>query len=122
MPAAIQNPNYQGPFGNTLLHGAVVSGDVSEVRRLLAAGADPNIANRDGRTAAQAAAILGHVELYRLLGGDEHVERLLDQALEATFPASDPLAITQPSGLRDSAAQREADAAAQVILPIKRPA
>ena len=122
MPAAIQNPNYQGPFGNTLLHGAVVSGDVSEVRRLLAAGADPNIANRDGRTAAQAAAILGHVELYRLLGGDEHVERLLDQALEATFPASDPLAITQPSGLRDSAAQREADAAAPVILPIKRPA
>jgi hypothetical protein len=124
MPAAIQNPNYQGPFGNTLLHGAVVSGDMSEVRRLLAAGADPRIANRDGKTAAQAAAILGHAELYRLLSrrGDEHVESLLDQALEATFPASDPLAITQPSGLRDSAVQSEGDAAAPVILPIKRPA
>ena len=28
---------------------------------------------------------------------DEHRERLLDQALEATFPASDPVAMTLPS-------------------------
>jgi hypothetical protein len=32
---------------------------------------------------------------------DEHREELLDQALEATFPASDPLAITLPSSSDD---------------------
>jgi uncharacterized protein len=96
MRSAIGNPNYQGPFGNTLLHGAVVSGDVSEVQRLLAAGADPRIANRDGRTAIHVAALLGHPGVYELLAGsaEDHVERLLDQALDATFPASDPIAVT----------------------------
>jgi ankyrin repeat protein len=96
MTPAIRDPNYQGPFGNTLLHGAVVSGDLNEVKRLLAAGADPNIANRDGKTPVQAAAILGRPKVYALLAGqsEDHVERLLDQALEATFPASDPVAIT----------------------------
>jgi ankyrin repeat protein len=59
--------NYQDPFGNTLLHGAAVSGDLQEVERLLAAGADPMIANRDGRTALHAAAILGHRQVYDLL-------------------------------------------------------
>jgi ankyrin repeat protein len=68
MKVAIVDPNYQGPFGNTLLHGAVVSGDIDEVQRLLAAGADPHIANRDGKTAVHAAAILGHTEIERLLG------------------------------------------------------
>ena len=61
------NPNYQGPFGNTLLHGAVVSGDLREVKRLLAAGADPRIANRDGRTPVQAAALLGYVKIQDVL-------------------------------------------------------
>jgi ankyrin repeat protein len=61
------NLDYQGPFGNTLLHGAVVSGDVQEVERLLAAGADPRIANRDGYTPFHAAAILGHRRLCELL-------------------------------------------------------
>jgi ankyrin repeat protein len=100
MARATGNPNYQGPFGNTLLHGAVVSGDVREARRLLAAGADPSIPNRDGRTPLQVAVILGHTDLYRALGGDPeaHREELLDQALEATFPASDPVAITLPPG------------------------
>jgi hypothetical protein len=122
MAATIGNPNYQGPFGNTLLHGAVVNGDVREVKRLLAAGADPRIANRDGKTAVHAAALLGHAELYSLLAtSEEHLEDLLDQALEATFPASDPLAITQPSGSRDgSDAQLDGDPAGRVILPIKR--
>jgi len=32
---------------------------------------------------------------------DEHLEQLLDEALEATFPASDPLAITLPSSSDD---------------------
>ncbi len=68
MPLTIQLPNFQGPFGNTLLHSAVVSGDIDEVKRLLAAGADPRIANRDGKTAAHAAAILGHTEIEELLG------------------------------------------------------
>jgi hypothetical protein len=58
----IRNPNARGPFGNTLLHSAVVSGDLRE------AGTH-----------------------------DEHLERLLDQALEATFPASDPIAVSPPA-------------------------
>jgi ankyrin repeat protein len=91
------NPNAQGPFGNTLLHSAVASGDEGEVRRLLAAGANPAIANRDGQTPLRVAAILGHNELYRLLAREAHVEELLDQALEATFPASDPIAVSLPS-------------------------
>ena len=106
MARAIGNPNYQGPFGNTLLHGAVVSGDVREARRLLAAGADPRIPNRDGKTPLQVAVILGHTDLCQALGGDAeaHREELLDQALEATFPASDPVALTLPSDLRHQAA------------------
>ena len=65
----IGNLNYQDPFGNTLLHGAVVSGDLQEVARLLAAGADPGIANRDGRTALHAAEIFGHAEIQELVRG-----------------------------------------------------
>jgi len=61
------NPNYQGPFGNTLLHGAVVSGDLREVKRLLAAGADPRIANHDGKTPVQAAALLGYARIKDVL-------------------------------------------------------
>jgi ankyrin repeat protein len=61
------NPNYQGPFGNTLLHGAVISGDIQEVERLLAGGADPHIANLDGRTPADVAMILGHRSIRDLL-------------------------------------------------------
>ena len=93
-----RNPNTQGPFGNTLLHSAVVSGDIREVQRLLAAGANPRIANREGQTPLRVAAILGHDDIYGLLARprDEHVERLLDQALEATFPASDPIAVSVP--------------------------
>jgi ankyrin repeat protein len=89
------NPNYQGPFGNTLLHSAVASGDVREVERLLAAGADPRIVNRHGHSAITVAVIVGHPAVYHLLsGGDDHMEAMLDQALEATFPASDPVALT----------------------------
>jgi ankyrin repeat protein len=92
----MRNPNVQGPFGNTLLHSAVVSGDLREVQRLLAAGADPRIANREGHTALRVAALLGHEDIHRLLEEQrgEHLERLLDQALEATFPASDPIAVS----------------------------
>ena len=90
------NLNTQGPFGNTLLHSAVVSNDVKEVRRLLKAGADPRIANREGQTPLRVAAILGHDDIYQTLSAprDAHNERLLDNALEETFPASDPIAVT----------------------------
>jgi ankyrin repeat protein len=120
MSRAIRKPNYQGPFGNTLLHGAVASGDLREAKRLLAAGADPRIANRDGKTPLHAAAILGHTELYRAMAGEteDHREHLLDQALEATFPASDPLAITLPPG-SDAGVRSQAEAN-PVILPIPR--
>lgn len=92
----MRNANYQGPFGNTLLHGAVLSGDPQEVRRLLAAGADPRIANREGRTAIHVAIIVRRYDLCELLapGREAHQEKLLDEALEATFPASDPIAVS----------------------------
>jgi ankyrin repeat protein len=98
MVKALRNPNRQGPFGNTLLHSAVTGGDIGEVRRLLAAGANPGIANREGQTARRVAAILGHDSIYRMLADprDEHLDRLLDQALEETFPASDPIAVSPP--------------------------
>ena len=78
------NLNTQGPFGNTLLHSAVVSNDVKEVRRLLKAGADPRIANREGQTPLRVAAILGHDDIYQTLSArrDAHIEQLLDHALE----------------------------------------
>jgi len=69
------NPNYQGPFGNTLLHGAVVSGDLREVKRLLAAGADPRIANFDGKTPVQAAELLGYVRIFDVLQKAKSVRR-----------------------------------------------
>jgi ankyrin repeat protein len=83
MARAPGNPNTQGPFGNTLLHLAVATGDRGEVERLLAAGADPAIVNREGQTALRVAAILG-----------------LDEALRETFPASDPVAVTPPGARR----------------------
>ena len=71
----IREPNYQGPFGNTLLHGAVASGDAREVRRLLAAGADPKIRNRDGRTPLQVAMMLQKPKIYALLSAASSPER-----------------------------------------------
>jgi uncharacterized protein len=67
LPVLIREPNYQGPFGNTLLHGAVVSGDEREVKRLLAAGADPRIRNRDGHTPMQVAQMLHKTKICALL-------------------------------------------------------
>ena len=91
-------PNTQGPFGNTLLHSAVADGEIDEVRRLLAAGANPRLANREGHTPLRVAVLLGHDDIRRVLleSRERHVEQLLDQALEQTFPASDPIAVTPP--------------------------
>jgi hypothetical protein len=96
MAPSIGNPNRQGPFGNTLLHSAVASGDISEVQRLLAAGANPGIANREGHTAARIAVLIGREDIRQMLSDprDAHVEHLLDEALKETFPASDPIAVT----------------------------
>jgi hypothetical protein len=38
-----------------------------EVKRLLAAGADPGIANHDGKTAVQAAELLGYAKIQDVL-------------------------------------------------------
>ena len=94
------NLNTQGPFGNTLLHSAVASNDIKEVRRLLKAGANPRIANREGQTPLRVAAILGHDDIYKTLSAprDAHLEWLLDEALKETFPASDP---TSPYRVED---------------------
>ena len=96
MSASIGNPNRQGPFGNTLLHSAVASGDAREVRRLLDAGANPGIANRDGHTALRVAVLLGRSDLYEMMGGsrDARLDERLDEALKETFPASDPIAVS----------------------------
>lgn len=59
--------DFQGPFGNTLLHGAVMSGDAREVKRLLDAGADPRIRNREGRTPLEVAEMLGRPRVRVLL-------------------------------------------------------
>ena len=74
----------------------MASGDLSEVQRLLAAGANPASPTGEGHTALRVAAILGHDDIYSLLASprDEHLEWLLDQALEDTFPASDPIAVS----------------------------
>ena len=89
-------PNTQGPFGNTLLHTAVADGEIDEVRRLLEAGANPRLANREGHTPLRVAVLLGHDDICRVLveTRERHVEQLLDQALDQTFPASDPIAVS----------------------------
>ena len=91
-----RDPNYQGPFGNTLLHGAAAIGDLREVKRLLAAGADPRILNGNGHSALRIVVIAGHVAVYQVLasGGGDRLDAMLDEALEATFPASDPVALS----------------------------
>jgi ankyrin repeat protein len=99
MARNLGNPNTQGPFGNTLLHSAVLSGDIGEVRKLLKAGANPGIENHRGQTPLRVAVLLGRDDIYRLLARrrEEHLERLLDQALADTFPASDPVAVSSPA-------------------------
>lgn len=55
---------------------AAADGDVRSVKRLLEAGADPNAADADGRTAVTHAAYGGHAEVVRmLLDGGADVDR-----------------------------------------------
>ena len=86
MARKLGNPNTQGPFGNTLLHSAVVSGDIGEVRRLLRAGADPRIMNRDGQTPLRVAEILGHGEIHTLLAAAALRSTLVDSTPVGSTP------------------------------------
>jgi ankyrin repeat protein len=53
--------------GATALHLAAANGDEGLARALLAAGADPSIGDRQGRTPANAAAAAGHEKVAKLL-------------------------------------------------------
>jgi ankyrin repeat protein len=64
---AAGSPDTRGPDGTTPLHQAAFSGDVAEVRRLLAAGADVTAANNYGVNAMQLAADTANTELIGLL-------------------------------------------------------
>ena len=52
---------------NAMLREGAIHGDVEEVRRLIAEGADVNAANTDGETALMSAARNGHIETAKLL-------------------------------------------------------
>lgn len=52
---------------DTLLLMAVKSGDIKQVRALLAAGAKPDVSDRQGTTALMYAANLGYTEIVRSL-------------------------------------------------------
>ena len=54
-------------YGYGELHHAADNGDVAEVRRLLAAGADVNCKTNRAETALHLAARRGHVDIVRLL-------------------------------------------------------
>ena len=56
-----------GPDGNTLLYKAAKNGNISEVRRLLKAGADPNIQNAHHLTPLHQAAYWGETAIVVLL-------------------------------------------------------
>jgi ankyrin repeat protein len=67
VPGAAQDVNHRYPDGSTPLQWAVHKGDVAEVKRLLAAGADVSVANRYGATAMGLAAEVGDDEILKLL-------------------------------------------------------
>lgn len=59
--------DWRGPDGSTALQWAVYEGDVERVQRLIADGADVNLANNYGANAMQLAAEVANVELLTLL-------------------------------------------------------
>jgi ankyrin repeat protein len=62
-----EDVNRRNVDGSTPLQWAVYEGDVAEVTRLLAAGADVSLANHYGATAMGLAAEVGHTEILKLL-------------------------------------------------------
>jgi ankyrin repeat protein len=63
----MNNHNVRDPQHRTPLHGAALRGDLSEVRRLLASGADPSAADADGFTPLHFAAQQSHVDVASVL-------------------------------------------------------
>ncbi len=59
--------DWRGPDGSTALQWAVYDGDVERVQRLIADGADVNLANNYGANPMQLAAEVANVELLKLL-------------------------------------------------------
>ena len=61
------NPNAKSQSGSTPLHTVAFTGDREGLDLLLKHGADPKIANRDGKTAAAIARERGHQEIAEVL-------------------------------------------------------
>ena len=70
---------------------AAANGHVAVVKALLAEGADPSAADKDGNTALMAAAREGHLEVFALI--QQHLLHLSGESLddaEASSPVSSP--------------------------------
>src|SRR5687767_12898392 len=65
--ADVDGVNHRNPDGSTPLQWAVYEGDVAEVSRLLAAGADVALANDYGATPMSLAAEVANTEILKLL-------------------------------------------------------
>ena len=61
------DPNAKSQSGSTPLHTVAFTGDREGLDLLLKHGADPKIANRDGKTAAAIARERGHQEIAEVL-------------------------------------------------------
>ncbi|RMZ75129.1 hypothetical protein DV737_g5455, partial [Chaetothyriales sp. CBS 132003] len=89
-PAALQRLNIRRPSGLTLLHLASSLGLTRFVAGLLARGASPHMADRNGNTALHHAAINGHTHIiHRLrLAGGNHQARCLRGFMPADLATS----------------------------------
>jgi len=79
-PAVKADVDHRNPDGSTPLQWAVYDGDVTEVRRLLDEGADPNLANEYGASPMSLAAEVANTEI---------LNRLLEAGANADSPNQD---------------------------------
>lgn len=61
------NPSLTNAYGNTALHNAAYNGDINEIQRLLASGANINAVNNKGETALHIALINGNIDMAKVL-------------------------------------------------------